>query len=116
MTSKIFVVVTSGDKEVSLGVSLRYSLNAAKNGWMDEVKVILFGPAERLVAGDEEVLAKVKELVQAGIEVLACKSCLDDWADGQRIAEALESVGVRIIRVGAIISQRLKDGWASLTF
>ena len=112
MATKVFVVVSSGDKEVVKGPALMYPLNAAKRKWMDEVKVIIFGPAQKLVAHHTEIQAKLKELLDAGIEIMACKACADEW----NITGVLEEAGIKVIYVGPIISQLLKDGWASLTF
>ena len=112
MATKIFVLLSSGDKEVALEVGLVYPLNAAKNKWMDEVKLILFGPSERIAAYDMEVQKRLKEVQEAGIEIMACKWC----ADRMNITGVLEEAGVKVVYVGPIISQLLKDGWASLTF
>ena len=112
MATKIFVVLSSSDREVALEVGLIYPLNAAKNKWVDEVKVIIFGPSEKVAAYDTEVQEKIKDLQNAGVEVLACKWC----ADRMNITSILEKAGVKVVFVGPIISQLLKDGWASLTF
>ena len=112
MATKVFVVLSSGDREVALEVGLVYPLNAAKNKWMDEVKLIIFGPSEKLAAYDAEVQGRMKELQEVGIEVMACKWC----ADRMNITDILEEAGIKVVYVGSIISQLLKDGWASLTF
>ena len=112
MPSKVFALVCSGDREVTLEVGLVYPLNAAKKGWMDEVKVIFFGPSERVAANDAEVQARVKEIQEQGVEVLACKWC----ADRMGITEKLEAAGIKVVYVGSVISDLLKEGWASLTF
>ena len=112
MATKAFALICTRDKEVALGVGLRWSFNAINKNWMDEVKVILFGPAEELAAHDSEVQAKLKDIQKAGIEVLACKAC----ADEKNITAKLEAAGLTVVYVGSIISQLLKDGWASLTF
>ena len=112
MAAKVFSLVTSGDKEVAAGVGLRYSYNAATKKWVDEIKVILFGPAEELAAYDTQVQAKLKDLMEAGVKVLACKAC----ADEMNITGILEELGVEVVYVGSIMSQLLNDGWASLTF
>ena len=112
MADKVFVVLSSGDREVALEVGLVYPLNAAKKGWMDEVKVIIFGPSEKIVANDAEVQARIKETIEQGVEVLACKWC----ADRMGITEKLEAVGIKVVYVGSVISDLLKEGWASLTF
>ena len=77
MATKVFVILGSGDREVALEVGLIYPLNAAKNVWMDEVKVILFGPSEKVAAYDAEVQGKIGELLENEVEVLACKWCSD---------------------------------------
>jgi len=112
MATKLFILLSSGDKEVLLEPGLLYPLNAAKNKWMDEVKVIIFGPSEKVVAYSPEVQAKLKELQEAGIEIMACKWCSDAWS----ITGKLEELGIKVIYVGTVMSQLLKDGWASLTF
>ncbi len=112
MATKAFVILSSGDREVALEVGLVYPLNAAKNKWMDEVKVIIFGPSEKVAAYDTEVQDRIKELQNLGVEVLACKWC----ADRMNITSALEKAGIKVEYVGTVISQLLKDGWASLTF
>ncbi len=112
MASKVFIVLSSGDREVALEVGLVYPLSTAKKKWMDEVKVIIFGPSEKLAAYDSEVQGRLKKLQEAGIEIVACKWC----ADRMNITDKLEEAGIKVVYVGSIISQLLKDGWASLTF
>lgn len=112
MSNKVVVIIASADKEVSLHMALLYPLNAVKKHWMDEVKVIFFGPSEKLAAHDEEVQGMIKELQTAGVEVMACKWCSDNWD----ISELLEAQGITVIHVGPIISQLIKDGWATLSF
>jgi len=112
MADKVFVILSSGDREVALEVGLVYPLNATKKGWMDEVKVILFGPSQKVAANDMEVQGRVKDLLGEGVEVLACKWC----ADRMGITEKLEATGVKVVYVGSVISDLLKEGWVSLTF
>jgi len=112
MANKVFVMLSSGDREVALEVGLIYPLNAAKNKWMDEVKIIIFGPSEKIAAYDTKVQDRIKECQELGIEVLACKWC----SDRMEVSEKLESLGIKVLYVGPVISDLLKDGWASLTF
>jgi hypothetical protein len=112
MADKIFALVSSADREVALEVGLIYPLNAVKNKWLDEVKVIFFGPSEKLAAYDIEVQGNIKELLDNKVEVLACKWC----ADRMNITSQLEELGVKVVYVGSVISQLIKDGWAQLTF
>jgi hypothetical protein len=112
MATKLLVILSSVDREVALDVGLIYPLNAIKNRWMDDVKLIVFGPSEKLAAYDTEVQGKLKELMEAGINVIACKWC----ADRMNITSLIENAGIKVEYVGPIISQLIKDGWASLAF
>lgn len=113
MADKIFFVVASGDKDVVLEVALFYPLTVAKEGWMKDVKVVLFGPSEDLVARDENVQKRIKRLQEeGGIEIKACKYC----SDKSGISEKLEAMGITVEYVSPIMAQWIKDGWANLTF
>jgi hypothetical protein len=112
MASKVFVMLSSADREVALEVGLVYPLNAKKKGWMEEVKVIIFGPSEKVAANDAEVQERLKQCQEAGVEVMACKWC----ADRMGITGKLESIGIPVVYVGSVISDLIKDDWASLTF
>jgi len=112
LANKVFALISTADREVALEVGLIYPLNAAKKKWLDEVIVIFFGPSEKLAAYDIEVQGKIKELLENGVEVIACKWC----SDRMNITAPLENLGIRVEYVGSIITQLIKDGWAQLTF
>jgi len=112
MADKVFVILSSQDREVLLEVGFTYPFNAVVNGWMEDVKIIFFGPSEKLVVHDLEVQSRLKEVLDAGIHVMACKWC----ADRMEIAEELEALGVEVVYVGSIMSDLMKAGWAGLTF
>jgi hypothetical protein len=112
MASKVFVILSNTDREVALEAGLLYPLYAANEKWMEAVKVFLFGPSEKLAAYDIEVRDRIREIMKAGVEVMACKYC----ADRMKITQILEENGIKVVYIGPIISQLLKDGWASLTF
>jgi hypothetical protein len=112
VADKVFVVIASQDKEVVLEPGLLYPFNAVTKGWMQEVKIIFFGPSEKLAAADQEVQDRLKEAMSAGIPVMACKRC----ADGFGLTGTLEALGLEVIYVGDVISDLLKEGWARLTF
>jgi hypothetical protein len=112
LADKVFALISSADREVALEVGLIYPLNVARKKWLDEVKVIFFGPSEKLAANDIDVQGKIKELLESGVEVLACKWC----SDRMNITPLLENQGVKVEYVGSIITRLIKDGWAQLTF
>ena len=112
MANKLFVLLASGDKDVVLEMALFYPVTVAKEKYMEEVKVILFGPSEKLVARDKNVQKRIKTLQEAGVKISACKYC----SDRMGISEKLEELGIKVEYVSSGIAQMLKDGWASLSF
>lgn len=110
MNSKIVVIIASGDKE-TIQAGLMYAYNAKKKGWMEDVKVIFFGPSEKLAIQDEQISNKIKEMLPQ-VEVFACKACSDDYD----VSKELEELGVIVEYVGARQSDLIKDGYVPLVW
>ena len=112
-SSKLFVLWTSGDKEVALpGPVFLYPTYTKQKGWWDEIRFIMWGPSEKLAAEDAEFQENIKKMQEAGVEVIACKWCADKYG----VSEKLRSLGIKVFYVGGTITEMLKSGWASLTF
>ncbi len=112
-SSKLFVLWTSGDKEVALpGPVFLYPTYTKQKGWWDEIRFIMWGPSEKLAAEDAEFQENIKKMQEAGVEVIACKWCADKYG----VSEKLRSLGIKVFYVGETITEMLKSGWASLTF
>ncbi|MHA1829519.1 MAG: DsrE family protein [Candidatus Heimdallarchaeaceae archaeon] len=80
------MILSSADTVVHYELSFPYAYNAMKQGWMDQVRVILWGPTERLVAEDTKFKEQIELLLAAGVEVVACKACSDNFG----VSEELE--------------------------
>jgi len=61
MGSRLLVIIGSGDREKALA-GLMYARNVIKYRWLNNAKVVFFGPSEQLVANDEEVANKAREI------------------------------------------------------
>jgi hypothetical protein len=75
LANKIFIMLASESKDVALEMALFYPYTLAKEKYMDEVKVILFGPSEKLGVSDkleklgitvEYVSEKTAQLIKDG--------------------------------------------------
>ena len=53
-SSKLLVVWSSADREVALHNVFMYTHNAKKRGWWEEVRLLLWGPSDRLLTEDED--------------------------------------------------------------
>ena len=110
--SRVVVVWSSGDAEVAHRVCLMYT-NAAKTaGWFDEVKLVVWGPSARLLAGDKDLQAKIKKMMSDGIVVEACVVCADSYG----VSERIRQMGIEVKPMGKPLSDMLKDNWKVLTF
>ncbi len=49
-----------------------YTYNAKKQGWFDEVVLIVWGPSAKLLSENKMVQDYVKKMQDAGIKVEAC--------------------------------------------
>ena len=110
--NKVFILFSSADKEVHEEASFKYAYNAKAMSWFEEVRVILWGPPERMAVEDNFFGEQVKKLIDKGVEVFACKACSDSWG----LSEDLTKLGVKVEYVGTIITAMLKEDWKQLTF
>jgi hypothetical protein len=108
----LFIIWSSGDREVALHNVFMYARNSRKQGWWNQVRFIVWGPSAKLVLKDLEVQQRFLELKEHGVELLACKACTDNYG----LTAQLEALGVDVIYVGQLTTQMLKSGWTSLTY
>ncbi len=104
------VIIATRDKAKAL-TGLMYAKNAIKHKWMDEVKVVYFGPSEQLMESDSKVADAAIEVAGMG-ESFACKAISD--RDG--ISEQINGMGVRVEYVGTIISDYIKQGYIPMVW
>ncbi len=111
--SKLFMIITSGDSHVITDVALMYGTNATKDGRMDEVVLIFWGPAQKTILEESDLRERVKKIVKMEkMQVWACKAC----SDGYGVSEKLEELGITVKYVGEDVTRMLKNGWYTLTF
>jgi hypothetical protein len=82
-----------------------YAKNTLKYGWLEDVKTILFGPSEQLVANDPAL----KE-IRTTADGIACKFI----SDNESTSESLEQLGLQIEYVGTIIADLIKEGYVPM--
>jgi len=110
LSTKLLVIIATSDREKAL-TGLMYAGNALRRGWMEDIKVVFFGPSERLATEDEEVASRAREIAGAGGS-FACKAI----SDREGISGDLEELGLKIEYVGTIISDLVKDGYVPMVW
>ena len=110
MSSKLLVIVATSDKEKAK-TALMYAHNVMRRGWLDDVKVVYFGPSEKLVVEDPFIADQAREIAEAGGSI-ACKFI----SDREGVSEKIEELGVKVEYVGSIISDLIKDGYTPMVW
>jgi hypothetical protein len=110
MASKVMVIISTAEKNKAL-TGIMYAVNSQKNKWVEDLKVIFFGPFENLLCEDEEVVQAASGLLNYETPI-ACKFLSD--RDG--ISEKLEKMGINVEYVGPLISGYIEEGYTPLVF
>jgi len=88
-----------------------YARNVLKNKWLDDVKVVFFGPSEKLAVLDDEIVWFIKEIAARG-DCFACKAI----SDKESLSERLEEAGVKVEYVGTVVSDAIKEGYIPMVW
>jgi hypothetical protein len=110
MSSKLLVIIATGDREKAL-TALMYVKNTIKYGWLEEVKILFFGPSENLLVSDTDVTNSATELAGLG-QPIACKFLSD--RDG--ISKRIEGLGIAVDYVGSMIADLISEGYTPMVW
>jgi hypothetical protein len=103
---ELYVLWTSGDREVALSMVFMYTFNAKAKGWWEDVCLIVWGPSAKLLAQDKELQGRVRQMIVIGIDVVVCRACADMYG----VSQILEDLGIEVKGMGHPLSQLLKAG------
>lgn len=110
-TNHLHILWTSSDIETFDEMVFMYAYNGKKHKWWDDITLVIWGASARLTGEDEVVKLKIKELVEAGVKVEACKACADDLG----VSATLQSLGVEVKYWGQPLTKLLKSGAKLIT-
>jgi len=108
---KILIILSTAEREKAMA-GLMFAKNTHENHVFDEVRVVLFGPIERLLSEDEEIRDLGAEVFKVTAHPMACK----EFAEEAAVSDALKSLGCEIDQVGGIISECIRNGYVPLVF
>lgn len=111
--NRLAIVWTSGDPDVAHKMALMYVHASQKRSWFEENLVIVWGPSARLLSGDKELQAKVKAMMDDGVNFQACLACADMYG----VTTKLREMGIDVKYMGKPLTDLLQDdGWEVMTF
>jgi len=105
-TKRLYILWTNADKISSENMVMMYSTNAMKNGWWDEITVIIWGNTQNLVCNDVEIQELLNSAKEYGVHFSACKTCSDKMG----LTEKLESLNLDVKRWGKDLSNLIQSG------
>lgn len=111
-SEKLAVLWVSGDRDVAEKSCLMYTHAAKRNGWFDEVVLIVWGSSSKLLAEDEALQEKVKAMIADGVILEACISCSNSLG----VTDELKGLGIDVKGMGVPLTSYLKSGYHVLTY
>ena len=111
MSDKILVIIGTAEQGKAHAGAM-YAVNALKHSWMNDVKLFLFGPAEKLLLEDPDFEDLVRQFIAHERTPVACRFLAD--RDGQTVA--LTDLGVDVEYVGPLISEAIQAGYVPMVW
>ncbi len=111
MNNRLVVIISTGEL-AKAEAGLMYAVNCLKHGWMEDVQLFLFGPAERLVVEDPDLQELLRDFKRQERQAVACRFLSD--RDGT--STALDDLGVEVDYVGSRISDLIKEGYIPMVW
>lgn len=111
-SEKLLIVWTSGDIEVARKMVFMYAKNSRLKGWWDEVTLLVWGPSSHLLVREPDLQEELKQLLDVGVRVTACKSCAEKYA----IVSDLEVLDIEVFYTGEFLTEWIKSGEKIITF
>ena len=107
----LYILWANGDPITAEKMVFMYAVNSMLRGWWDKVTLIIWGTPAKLSAENAGIQGKIKEALDAGVHVTACKACADQLG----VTENLERMNVEVKYWGEPLTKVLKNGETLLT-
>ena len=101
----LIVLWTSGDPEVALKMVFMYTLNCKRQGWWNEVTLIVWGPSAKILSENIQLQKSIQKMKEAGVILEACKAC----ADLYHVSPKLKELGIDVKYMGQPLTEYLKS-------
>jgi hypothetical protein len=107
----LYVLWTNDNRVTAEKMVFMYTVNSLLHGWWEKVTLIIWGATARLVSEDANIQEKIREALDAGVHITACKACADQLG----VTETLEKLGIEVKYWGVPLTEILKSNEHLLT-
>ena len=111
MNNKLLIIISTAEPDKA-ATGLMYAVNALLHGWMDDVKLFIFGPAESIILQHDQLQERLEQFRDMGHKATACKYL----ADEKGIASEIDALGVHVDYVGESISGLIREGYIPMVW
>ena len=111
MEGKIVVILSTSDVEKARTGAM-YAINALKHGWMEEVKIFFFGPAQNLLLED----AALQDYMKEYSFMEECAVAFRYISDRDKKSEQIRELGLEVEYVGKMISDYINQGYIPMVW
>ena len=113
MSSKthLYVLWTNDNPITAEKMVFMYTVNSLIHGWWEKVTLIIWGAPAKLVSEDDNIQKMVKEALEAGVHITACKACADQLG----VTETLEKLNIEVKYWGIPLTEILTSEEKLLT-
>ena len=107
----LYVLWTNDNLITAEKMVFMYTINSLLHGWWEKVTLIIWGAPARLVSEDGNIQEKIKEALDAGVHITACKACADQLG----VTETLEKLNIEVKYWGVPLTEILTSEGRLLT-
>jgi len=110
-SKELLILWASPDEDTAENMVFMYARNAKLNNWWDRVTLLIWGGATRLMATNGRFQDMIEQVLEPGVEVIACKRC----AEKLGYVQPLEDLGINVFYTGQFLTEWLKANKKVLT-
>jgi hypothetical protein len=107
----LYVLWTNDNPITAEKMVFMYTINSLIHKWWDKVTLIIWGATARLVGEDTDIQGKIKEALDAGVHITACKACSDQLG----VTTILENLNIEVKYWGEPLTEILKTNEPLIT-
>lgn len=107
----LYVLWTNDNPITAEKMVFMYTINALIHGWWEKVTLIVWGATAKLVSEDAGIQENIKEALEAGVHITACKACADELG----VTETLENMRIEVKYWGLPFTEVLKNNEKLIT-
>lgn len=108
---KLLVIISTAEEQKAI-TGMMYATNSLLHGWMEDVKLFIFGPAENLLLESESFREYVMDFLEIKKEVIACRFI----AEQKGLDNQLKKLGLQVEYVGEKISDLIHQGYIPMVW